>query len=74
MNHNSLSLTLLKIGQTCGRPLLLDVGLSSKLWAMIIFVRKARAGMSQHVVRAVLNGLVHSYPEKFGEYVNFEVT
>ena len=21
-----------------------------------------------------LNGLVHSYPEKFGEYVNFEVT
>ena len=64
----------LKIGQTRDRPLLLDVGLDSKLWAMIISLRTAWAGINQHVVKGVLIGLVQSYPEKLGKYVNFEVT
>ena len=64
----------LKIGHTCGRSLLLDVGLDSKLRAMIISLRIAGAGINQHVVRGVLIGFVQSYPEKFGSYVNFEVT
>ena len=42
---------VLEIGQTCGRPLLLDVGLDSKLRAMIISLRTAGAGTKQHVVR-----------------------
>ena len=61
----------LKTGQTRGRPLLLDVGLDSKLRAMIISLRTAGAGINQHVVRGVLIGLVQSYPEKFGKYVLF---
>ena len=64
----------LKIGQTRGRPLLLDVVLDSKLRAMIISLKSAGAGINQHAVRGVLIGLVQSYPEKFGKYVNFEVT
>ena len=49
-------------------------GLDSKLRAMIISLRTARAGINHHVVRGVLIGLVQSCPEKFGKYVNFEVT
>ena len=64
----------LKIGQTCGRLLLLDVGLDSKRRAMIISLRMAGAGINQHVVRRVLIVLVQSHPEKFGKYVNFGVT
>ena len=64
----------LKIGQTRGRALLLDVRPDKKLRTMIISLRTAGAGINQHVVRRVLIGLVQSYPEKFGEYVNFEVT
>ena len=54
--------------------MLLDVGLDSKLRAMIISLRTAGAWINQHVVRRVLIGLVQSYPEKFGKYINFEVT
>ena len=42
---------VLEIGQSCARPLLLDVGLDSKLRAMIISLRTAGAGTKQHVVR-----------------------
>ena len=52
----------------------MDVGLDSKLRAIIISLRTAGAGINQHVVRGVLIGLVQSYPEKFGKYVKFEVT
>ena len=58
----------LKIGQTGGMSLLLDVGLHSKTQAMIISLTMAGAGISQHVVREVLIGLVKPYPEKFGKY------
>ena len=51
----------LKIAQTRGRPLSLDVGLDSKLRAMIISLRTAGAGISQHVIRGILIGLVQSY-------------
>ena len=64
----------LKIGQTRSKPLLLDVVLDSKLRAMIISLKSAGAGINQHAVRGVLIGLVQSYPDKFGKYVNFEVT
>ena len=64
----------LKIGQTRGRPLLLNAGLDSKLWAMIISLRTAGAGINHHVVRGILIGLMQSYPKKFGKYVNFEIT
>ena len=37
---------VLKIGQTRGRPLLLDVGLDSKIRAMIISLRTAGAGIN----------------------------
>ena len=58
----------LKICQTGGMSLLLDVGLDSKPQAMIISLRMAGAGINQHVVRGVLIGLVKPYPEKFGKY------
>ena len=64
----------LKIGQTRGRPFSLDAGLDWKLWAMIISLRTAGAGINQDVVRRILIGLVQSYPEKLGKYVNFEKT
>ena len=64
----------LKIGQTRGRPFSLDAGLDWKLWAMITSLRTAGAGINQHVVRRILIGLVQSYPEKLGKYVNFEIT
>ena len=64
----------LKIGQTRGRLLLLDVEQDSKLRAMIISLRTAEAGINQHVVRGVSVGLVQSYLEKLDKYVNFEVT
>ena len=64
----------LKIGQTCGRPLILDVWLNSKLWGMIISLSTAATRVNQHVVRGVLIGLVQAYRRKFGKYVNLEVT
>ena len=41
---------------------------------MILSLRTAGVGINQHVVRGVLICLVRSYLEKFGKYVNFEVT
>ena len=41
---------------------------------MITYLRAAGAGVNQHVVRGVLIDLLQCYPEKFGKYVNFEVT
>lgn len=64
----------LKIGQTRGRPLLLDAELDLKLRSMIVSLRRAGAGINIHVVRGVLMGLVQSNPEKFGKYVNFDVS
>ena len=64
----------LKIGHTRGRPLLLDVELDLKLRSMVLSLRTAGDSINQHVVRGVLMGLVRSNPEKFGKYINFEVT
>ena len=63
----------LKIGQTSGRPLLLDVGLNLELRAMTISLRTTETLIKQHVVRGVMIDLVLSYHEKFDKYVKFEV-
>ena len=65
---------ILKIGQTRGRPLLLDIGLNLKLRTMIISLRTAAAGINQNVVKGALIGLLQPYPETFGKCVNSEIT
>ena len=61
------------IGNTRGRPLLLDEELDLKLGMMIITLQTAGAGTSAHIVRVILNDLVHANPEKFGRYIHFQV-
>ena len=46
-----------RVGQTRGRPLVLDVGLDSKLLVIIIYLRTAGEGINQYVVSGVLIGL-----------------
>ena len=47
---------ILKIGQTRGRPLLLNAELDLKLRSIIVSLRTAGAGIDTHVVRGVLMG------------------
>ena len=62
-----------KIGQVRSRPLLLDNELDLKPCTMLT-LRTAGAGINIHVVTGVVNGLVRANPEKFGKYVDFQVT
>ena len=63
-----------KIGQVRGRPLLLDNELDLKLRTMLITLRTTGAGINIHVLTGVLNGLVRTNPEMFGNYVDFQAT
>ena len=41
---------------------------------MLVKLRLADAGINIHVVSGVLNGLIRANPERFGKYMEFEVT
>lgn len=62
------------IGKKSGRPLILDEELDTKLRSMLTSLRTASAGINIHVIRGVLMGLIESNPDKFGKFINFEVT
>ena len=63
-----------RVGKPRGRPLLLEEELDTKMSSMLSSLRLAGAGISIHVVRGVLNGLIRANLIKFGKYVNFKVT
>ena len=66
----------LKIGQTRGRPLVLDAELDLKLRSnpSIVSLCTPGAGKNINVVSGVLMGLVQSNPKTSGKYLNFHVS
>ena len=62
------------IGAKRGRPTLLSAELDAKLQAMIENLRMSGAPINLHTVRGVLAGLVRSDVEKYGHYLDFQVT
>ena len=62
------------IGAKRGRPTLLSSELDAKLRAMIQHMRISGAPINIHTVRGILAGLVHSDVERYGHYLDFQVT
>ena len=57
-----------------GTPILLDAELDLKLCSMVLSLCAAGSGINIHFVRGILMGLLQSNPEKFGKYLNFDVS
>ena len=64
----------LNIGLKDGRPTLLSFELDAKLRTMIQNMRISGAPINIHTVRGVQAGLVCSDVEKYGQYLDFQVT
>lgn len=61
------------IGNTRGRPLLLDEELDLKPHTMVITFWTASASVNVDMVRGVLNVLLSANPEKIGRHIDFQV-
>ena len=61
------------IGLKGGRPTLLSSELDAKLRTMIQNMRISGAPINIPTLRCVLASLVHSYVEKYGQYLGFQV-
>lgn len=57
-----------------GRPTLLSCELNEKLRTMIQSMRIWGTPINIHIVRGVLTGLVRSDVERYGQYLDFQVT
>ena len=64
----------LTIGRVRDQPLFIEEILDLKLHSMLVNLRRARIGISVHVVSGVLNGFICRNPERFGKYMDFKLT
>ena len=64
----------IRIGIKRGRPLLLPEELDSKLKKFLICLRSAGGGINKHVVFGALMGFIKADLEKWGQYIEFEVS
>ena len=65
---------VVKIGKKRGRPLILPDELDSKLRSFLVHLRTAGGTVNRNVIYGVLMGLIKSDLQKWGSYLDFNVT